>query len=336
MDKRGYVMSGVSFLLVLPAIMLFMVFIDMTSTGIEGNSRVIQSSYVLNDAKDLEENIEITGKQVFKSEAENVVKTGIPLSNSRQSIKENMQIKMNQITQEVKDNNGIEEECNITSVSSSEDPFAVEVNSSIKVRKDDVTHQEHISQDITILDPQYPTPNPLPFIKCHNYGGVQLANSRISFGYSLSKYLESRGVENAAAYENATTPLIIKKCPYDPYIMHGRKEFKTLKNCIENGYFHESSDGSCFLCRLEGKGTCPHYGMETYIIPSPLTNISSNSTNLTFNTAPSSIDHVIFNDTPPGSGTYPGKKIIYLSEGGNLLILYLDNAHRQKYGFPLA
>lgn len=328
-------MSGVSFLLVLPAILLFMVFIDMTSTGVEGNSRVMQSSYVLNDVKDLEKNIEIIGKEVFKSEAENVVKTGLPLSNSRQSIKEDIQIEINQITRDSKKNNGIEAECNITSVSNSEDPFKVEVNSSIKVGKDDVTHHEFISQDITIIDPQYPTPNPLPFIKCHSYGGAQAINNRIAFGDSLVNYLESRGVENAAAYANATTSLIIKKCPYDPYNMHGLKDHKTVKNCIENGYSHESSDGSCFLCRLEGKGVCPHYGMETYLTPCSLTNSSSNSSNLTFSSAPSSIDHVIFNDTASGNGTYQGKRLTYSTEGVNFLILYLENAHRQKYGFPL-
>lgn len=111
----------------------------------------------------------------------------------------------------------------------------------------------------------------------------------------------------------------------------------TLKNCIENGYFHESSDGSCFLCRLEGKGTCPHYGFETFITP-PTSNSTGNNTNLstnsTFNFAPSSIDHVIFNETPPGTGTYPGKMIVYYSDGLNHLKIFLDNSHRQKYGLP--
>ncbi|HTX61429.1 MAG TPA: hypothetical protein VMC48_03910, partial [Methanobacterium sp.] len=207
--------------------------------------------------------------------------------------------------------------------------------SSIKVKKADVIHREHISQEISIIDPQYPTPNTLPFIKCREFGGAQEVNNRIYFGNSLENYLESRGVENAQAYENATTALIIKKCTYDPYIMHGQKDRKTLKNCIENGYFHESSDGACFLCRLEGKGVCPHYGMETYITPPEINNSSFNSSNSTCNSAPSSIDHVIFNETPPGTGTYQGKKLIYSSDGLKTLILYLDNAHRQKYGFPI-
>jgi hypothetical protein len=339
MDQQGYVMSGLSLLLVLPAIMLLMVFLDMTSSCADGNSQFLESGRVLNTAKDLESNIQTIGKQILQSESEDVVKSGIPLSNSRQQIKKDMQTKMDQIITICQDNNELNVECNITSVGNSEDPFAVEVNSSIKVEKDQISHQEFITQEISIIDPQYPIPNPLPFIKCQNYGGSQVKDNKIAFGYSLTNYLESRGVKNAIAYENSTTAYIIKKCPYDPYKMHGEHDYNTLKNCIDNGYFHESSDGSCFLCRLEGKGVCPHYGMETYITPAPSANTTYNSsnsnTNFTLNLAPSSIDHVIFNDTNLGSGTYQGNKLIYYSDTSNLFIIFLDNAHRQKYGFPI-
>lgn len=337
MDNQGYVMSVISFLLVLPTIMLFMVFLDLANNGIEENSRVIESGDVLNKVKDLEANILVAGKQVLKNEAENVVNSGTPLSNSRMAIQADLQTKMDQMAQNYENNNGIEVDCNITSVDNSEDPFAVEVNSTVYVSKDNITHQENISQDISLIDPEYPIPNTLPFIKCKNYGGAQKVNNKIAFGSSLTNYLQTRGVENAFAYENSTTAFIIKKCPYVPYQMHGSDDGNTLKNCIDNGYFHESADGSCFLCRLEGKGTCPHYGIETYIVPgcSSCLNSSNLSTNFTYGTAPSSIDHVIFNDTPPGTGTYHGEKIIYYSDGIYLFIIYLENAHRQKYGLAI-
>ena len=338
MDQMGYVMSGLSLLLVLPAILLFMTFLDMTSSGVDGNSQLMESGGVLNTAKDLEGDIQAAGKQVFQYEALNVVKSGIPLSNSRKQIKNDMQIKMDDITSKYRENEKMEVECNITSVGNSVDPFAVEVNSSIKVKRDNITHHEFVTEEISIIDPQYPIANPLPFIKCRNFGDPKVINNRIEFGSSLTNYLESRGVENAFAYENSSTAYIIKKCPYDPYIMHGQHDYDTLKNCIDNGYFHESSDGSCFLCRLEGKGICPHYGMETYITPKELTNNSNNSntsSNFTFNQAPSSIDHVIFNDTNGKIGTYQGYKLIYNSDYSNPLIIFLDNSHRQKYGFPM-
>jgi hypothetical protein len=340
MDNHGYVMSGMSLLLILPTILLFMVFLDMNKAGNEENSQLLHSDKVLKTSKDLESNIPTAGKELLKQEAENVVKTGIPLSNSRKTVKDNLQIKMDQISSNYQKISGLEVECNITSVDNSEDPFSVEINSTIYVGKDTVFHQENLSQDISLTDPQYAMPNPLPFVKCKNYGGAYVANDKICFNTSLAEYLNNRGVENAYAYENATTSYIIKKCPYDPYVMHGNLGYNTLKNCLENGYFHESSDGSCFLCRMEGKGTCPHYGMETFILPSnPPFITNNNSTNISLNSsfkqAPSSIDHVIFNDTPPGTGTYQGNILTIYNDGTNYLKIFLDNAHRMKYGLPL-
>lgn len=328
MDDHGYVMGLMSFLMVLPAITLLMVFLDMTNGGINENSRVIESGVVLNTAKDFEADIVVTGKQVIQSRAENVVNSGVPLQNSRATLRSDLQNKMDNIAENYEENNRVQVSCNITSVDNSEDPFAVQVNSTVYVSKDSITHLENVSQEVSLIDPQYSIPDPLPFIKCRTFGRAQAVNGRVIFGESLADYLRLRMVTNASVYENATSPLIIKKCPYDPYTLHGTGNYNTLKNCIDNGYFHESDDGPCFLCRLEGKGTCPHYGFETYIVPP-----RPNSTNQT--SAPSSIDHVVFNDTSPASGTYSGWRIVYYKDGVNNFTIYLDNAHRLKYGFPM-
>jgi len=326
------VISGMSFLLILPAMILLMVVLDLAHCGANSNSLALESESVVQTLKDLEANIPVIGEQVLQTTAEKVVETGDPLSNSRLTVRDDMQCRMNQICADYHKNTGLKVECHIKSVESSADPFQIEINSTITVSKDRVVHEKNLTQYASLIDPQYPMLNPLPFIKCKNYGGAQAVGNRIHFGSSLSAYLKARDVENATAYENASTALIIKKCSYDPYIMHGRgdtvpPEICILKNCIENGYFHESADGSCFLCRLEGRGTCPHYGMETFIVP-----CVSNNSSLTF--APSSIDHVIFNDTPPGTGIYQGKAIIYYSEGSNCFKMFLDNSHRSKYGLP--
>ena len=66
-----------------------------------------------------------------------------------------------------------------------------------------------------------------------------------------------------------------------------------MRDCLDKGYFHESADGSCYLCRLEGKGKCPHYGMEVFIqTHTPLGNESFSCS-----------DHVVFADH------YNGEKI---------------------------
>ena len=86
---------------------------------------------------------------------------------------------------------------------------------------------------MSITSPQCRVADPIPFIKCKYYGGVTNTTERIIYGSSLENYLNYRGVTNVWAYENATSPLIIKKCPYDPYKSHGKSQgFIILKNCI--------------------------------------------------------------------------------------------------------
>jgi hypothetical protein len=97
-----------------------------------------------------------------------------------------------------------------------------------------------------------------------------------------------------------------------------------MKNCQENGFYHDSNDGSCYLCRLEGKGLCVHFGFEVFIRPAPLSCNNSSSLNLE---GPCSSDHVIF-----GGKTYPGKSVTYKIENGTNYFLLLDNGHASKYG----
>jgi hypothetical protein len=228
-------------------------------------------------------------------------------------------------------NNGIEAECDIQYVDNSQDPFQIEVKSKIKVEKGTLKHQENLTQNISLINGSFPIMDPLPFIKCKEHGGATIREDKIFYGSSLSNHLESRGINNSEAYENATSPLYIRKCPYDPYELHGNtNDLVNLKNCIDNGFYHESSDGSCFLCRLEGRGVCPHYGMETFIVPAPSVNLPSlNNSSAVATSAP---DHVIFDDT--GHGTYQGHQIVYFNNGTHYFYLVLDDSHRKKYGLP--
>ena len=142
------------------------------------------------------------------------------------------------------------------------------------------------------------------------YSGIWHDDKKIHYGTTLTTYLTAHGIDKPEGYLGATSPLIIKKCPYDPYIHHGDGD--TLQNCLKNGYFHESADGSCYLCRLEGKGICPHYGFEVFIVP--------HCVGVEYSVSGS--DHVVFHDK------YPGHKI----NPEDPTELFLDVAHRTKYG----
>ncbi len=334
MESNGYVMGGLSFLLILPSILLLMVLIDIVNLD-ESVNTLILSDTTFYITADVERNIPIISRQVLKETVENTIETGDSLQNSRMVIKNAIQSKVNHLSANYENNTGVIIKCVIKSVDSTLDPFKIEVNSTLTVMKENISYNKNFSQNISIFD-SYPSnpvesegyyniPDPLPFIKCKKFGGVSTDHGMIRYGSSLRKYLDGRGVKVANAYENASSPLYIKKCPYDPYISHGNsRKLLTLKNCIENGYYHESSDGACLLCRLEGKSTCSHYGFETFITPAP-------SNNKRILRAPCSIDHIIFSDKS-FQDTYPGEAVEYFSIGNITYKIFLDNGHRTKYG----
>ncbi len=319
MDQKGYVISSISFLLIIPAIYLVAVFADIAHSGSESQGLSIQSDVVLSTERDIESNLPLVAENIFQKTSTEVIENGNPLTDSRTAIKNNLQSKMDDLA--IKYNNeGMNATCRILSVESSTDPFKVLINSTISIKKGHVTHLRNLSQDVSLMDVNYPIPDPLPFIKCKNFGGATNSSNRIIYGSSLVNFLKNRNKSNTEVYINATSPLIIKKCPYEPYQTHGQSHnLINLKNCIDNGYYHESIDGACFLCRLEGKAVCSHHGMENFIVPSV-------STNNTLFSAPCSCDHVIFNDN------YDGLGFIYYSNGTGYYKIFLENGHRQKYG----
>ena len=334
MENKGYVMGGLAFLLIVPSILLLMVFVDMVNLD-KSVDTIIKSGNSFYISEDVERNIPVITRQVLKETVDNAVSTGNSLPNSRMVIKNAIEHKMNKLSANYQNNTGVNIRCTINSIESASNPFEIEVNSTILVMKDNITYNHKVNQNISILetDPQNSfsmnsncsalISDPLPFIKCKKFGGVSIENGRISYGSSLKKYLG--GVDGSEVYENASSPCYIKKCPYDPYKSHGNSiNFMTLKNCVDNGYYHESNDGACLLCRLEGHPTCNHYGFETFIVP------SSVGSQQIFR-APSSIDHVVF-DKDNYNDPYLGESVQYNFDDNIFHVLYLDSGHRAKYG----
>lgn len=337
MDNNGYVMGGMAFLLVIPAVIISAMFINVVNLD-ETINIPIKSDTIHHISGDLESNIPILSLQVLKENSDEVVKTGEPISNSRGTIKSGVQSKIDDLTREYQKNTGINIYCKITAVDNSLNPYEICVNSTIDIHCNCSTVSKNISQNIQFVCSNSPTDSsiesykiqdPLPFIKTKGYGTLTVVGDKINYGTALSNYLKSRGLNNSDAYNNASSPLYFKKCPYDPYHTHGNsKGLLNLKNCIENGYYHESSDGACIFCRLEGKSTCTHFGLETFIVPS--------HSAVQISTAPCSVDHVIFGEYGHNPiEIYPGTILEYYRTDNISNNLYLDNGHRNKYGLPL-
>lgn len=210
MDQKGYIISGLSLLLIIPAVCLVAVFVDMVYMGSEAQSLGIQSDVTFYTAKDIESNIPLLTEKVLQKTTDDVIKTGDPLHDSRTVIKNSLQEELDHLSEKYQSSESINVTCKVWSVNPSSFPFNIEVNSTIYVQKGIVTHNEHISQNISIIDPNYPLQDPLPFIECKNYGGVTNTSTKIFYGSSLANLLKAKHLENAKVYENATSPLFIR------------------------------------------------------------------------------------------------------------------------------
>lgn len=333
MDNRGYVMAGLTFLLIIPAVILSVLLLNVVNMD-ESTNNMIKSDNLGHISSDFEASIPGFTREVLGENTAKVVKNGQPIKNSRMVIKKGVQSKIDDLKKEYRDYTGVSIQCQIKSVDSASDPYEIQIESNIIVSKDNNSINKNISQNVpfTALESknnrslnESKISDPLPFIKTKEYGVVSVEGDRIKYGSSLSNYLKSKGINNPQVYENASSPLYFKICPYDPYSSHGKCNMLfNLKNCVDNGYYHKSADGACILCRLEGKATCNHFGLETFILPSMDTRSELN--------APCSIDHVIFSENgPDGYGTYPGKILEFPSNNSSNGI-FLDEGHRNKYG----
>ncbi|MDD3984809.1 MAG: hypothetical protein PHY59_02725 [Methanobacterium sp.] len=150
MDNKGYIMGGLAFLLILPSIILLILLINMLNLDDSTNIKMAADN-VFYVSGDIERNIPVLTQQTIKETTENIVQTGYPILNSRIIIRNSINTKINDLISKYHNNTGVNIECNIYSVDSSFDPFEIEINSTILVRKDNISYNRNITQHIPII-----------------------------------------------------------------------------------------------------------------------------------------------------------------------------------------
>lgn len=230
----------------------------------------------------------------------------MPVSDSEDQIRKNLNKKLNEKNEEFEKKYGVEISSETTSVENTDSPWEILLKVKLNIKKDNMKYSNIIKRNASIEGLK----DPLPLAKLTILSGILTYNNKIHYKNAIAGYMLLHNFKSPESYIEATAPLYIKKCPYDPYIHHG--DPGVLKDCLKNGYFHESADGSCYLCRLEGKGKCPHYGLEVFI----------QTHTILKNETLSCSDHVVFSDH------YYGTKL----DETDFNSLVLDNAHRKKYG----
>ena len=304
-DSKGNIITGTTVILIASLILILIFVLTSMYTLENENSDTIANDNLKYIVNDYNANLDVLTHDSIAEVTEKVYH-GHHIFNSEREIKKVLDKKLNEKNKEYEEKYGVSISSKAISIENTDDPAKLEVTIHLKVSK----NKDKFSGNLKSFTSVEGLKDPLPYAILTPFSGIWHDDNTIHYGASLTAYLTAHGVTKPEGYLLATSPLIIKKCPYDPYIHHG--DGNTLKECLKNGYFHESADGSCYLCRLEGKGICPHYGFEVFIVP--------HTVGIEYSVSGS--DHVVFHDR------YPGYKL----NPADPTELFLDPSHRTKYG----
>ena len=304
-DSKGNLILGTTVILI-TILLLIAVFVFTSINYIENeNIDSLENDNFKYIVDDYSNNLEVLGRDSIADACDKVYHT-FKLFNSEDQIKKNLNNKLEKKNDEMKEKYDADIHSEVLSVSPTDSPWKILFKVKLNIKKNNNRFNRIIEKNVSIEGLR----DPLPLAKLSVASGIFIQGDKLNYKNALTRYLKLRNLDSPFSYAFATTPLYIKKCPYDPYIHHG--DPGVLKDCLKQGYFHESADGSCYLCRLEGKGKCPHYGMEVFIQPhTPLINDSISCS-----------DHVVYHDH------YTGQKIDKL----DINSLILDSSHQKKYG----
>lgn len=304
-DSKGNLILGTAVILI-TTLLLIAIFVFTTLNYVETHN--IDSGdnqdfkYIVDDYSN---NLEVLGRASIDDACTKVYRT-MKLQNSEDQIKKNLNKKLVKKNNDFSEKYDVKISSEVLSVEPTDSPWKVLFKTKLNIKKNSQRYSKIIEKNVSVEGLR----DPLPPAKLTAASGIYVDGDKIKYKNALARYLKLRNLESPFSYLFASSPLTIKKCPYDPYVHHG--DPGVLKDCLKKGYFHESRDGSCYLCRLEGKGTCPHYGFEVFIqTHTPLTNDSI-----------SCPDHVVYHDH------YTGEKI----DKTDMNSLILDSSHRKKYG----
>ena len=304
-DSNGNLILGTTVILI-TTLLLLAIFVFTSLNYIENQNIDSQENnnfkYIVDDYAN---NIEVLGRDSMADACDKVYHT-FKLFDSEDQIKKNLNKKLEAKNEEFEQKYDVVIQSEPVSVESTDTPWKVLFKVKLNIKKNSNRYFKIVEKNVSIEGLR----DPLPPAILTAASGIYVQGDKIHYKNALARYLKLRNLDSPFSYLFATSPLKIQKCPYDPYIHHG--DPGVLKDCLDKGYYHESADGSCYLCRLEGKGKCPHYGMETFIqTHTPLLNDSISCS-----------DHVVFHDH------YPGQKI----DKTDINSLILDSSHRTKYG----
>ena len=240
-DEDGNFSIIMSSLLLIGFLLLSIIVLNIAIEEKNESHEIISSNnyqYVMNDYI---RNLPILERESLEELSEEVMNNQRPCLDSKSNLKEIVDGKLSDYNQQYYDNYNIQINSSLIAIENTSNPFSYKFKTYVRSVKGDYSFENIASSDVDCIGLR----DPVPLLYCKSYHGLSLNDTDYNYGDSLSEFLKSNDVENYSFYVNASSPLIIRKCPYDPYVHHG--DPGVLDDCMKKGYFHESADGSCYL-----------------------------------------------------------------------------------------
>lgn len=335
--EKGNLVLGYGIIMMIITMMFVSVVILTTIDFNKINSNYIGSDNFNTAIGTYKSNIDAISYNLIKNMSEEIIISKKTIRDAPEEIKERLNEILDIESEKYSSAGNIKIKAEVFNVKTGDNPFIIEITTKITAEESESSDNgSNIKGKYENIEKNYISieglNDPMPILKCNvPIENINTSANKIYYKNTLKDYIISNGIEEGAYYENASSSLKIRKCHHVNYINHG--DGISFKNCIDNGNYHESLDGSCYLCRLEGEGNCYHYGLETFIIAAPE---SKNMTNLNISNGEnysnglksvSGSDHIIF-----GENSYLGEIMTYYEDSNWKNVIFLDDSHKSKYG----
>ena len=216
-DEKGNFSIILTSLILIGFLLLSIIILNVAINQERENGEIVSSNnfqYIVNDYI---RNLPLIEHEALEDLSEEIIKDKRPSLDSKSDLKEIVDGKLSAKNKEYYENYGIQINSSLIAIENTSNPFSYKFKTHILSVKGDYSFEKIVSSDVDCIDLK----DPVPILYLKDYHGLSYNESFYNYGNSLSEFLRSKGVENYSFYIDANSPLIIRKCPYDPYKHHG-------------------------------------------------------------------------------------------------------------------
>ena len=209
-DSKGNLILGTTVILI-TTLLLIAIFVFTTLNYIENEN--IDSGendnfkYIVDDYSN---NLEVLGRDSIEDACNKVYKT-FKLLNSEDQIKKNLNKKLTKKNEEFEEKYDMKISSEVLSVEPTDSPWKVLFKVKLNMKKNSNRFYKIIEKNVSVEGLR----DPLPVAKLSVASGIFIEGDKINYKNALTRYLKLRNLDSPFSYAFATSPLTIKKCPYE-------------------------------------------------------------------------------------------------------------------------